>query len=283
VADAPRFSVMIPAYNAEATLAETVESVLAQTFADWEIVIVDDGSTDSTREIAEGLAQREPRIRVVHQENRGSGGAYNTAVRSARADMLVMLSADDLLLPDHLQSFDTFIAQNPEASIFSSSGYYEYEDGTREASDLNTKWSDPSRCQMPDLLAACFFGIGAVFRREVFDAVGGFQEHIYAEDYPFWLMAFAKGFRHRHLDRPLAVHRRNSMQKSADALRVRKGDLRAVRDVMAADLLSPADLAAARRTVARLRLNILARETLSALLGGERTSRLIDRMRGRHR
>jgi len=79
----PRFSVTIPAYNAQATLAQTVESVQAQTFPDWEVVIVNDGSTDETRSVAERFAQEDARVRVVSQENRGSGGAYNTAVRSA--------------------------------------------------------------------------------------------------------------------------------------------------------------------------------------------------------
>jgi glycosyltransferase involved in cell wall biosynthesis len=281
--DAPRFSVTVPAYNAETTLAETIESVQAQTFGDWELVIVDDGSTDGTRALAERFAAANPRIRVVSQENRGSGGAYNTAVRNARADLLVMLSADDLLLPDHLAEFDAFISMHPDASIFSSTGYYEYEDDARELSDLHTKWSDPARCEMRDLLRACFFGIGAVYRRDVFDAVGGFQEDIYAEDYPFWLMAFARGFNHRYLDRPLAVHRRNSMQKSADALRVREADLRAVKELVATGLLGPDDLAVAKRTVTRLQANILVRKTSAAVLGNEATSRLIDRVRNRRR
>ena len=78
--ETPRFSVTVPAYNAERTLAETLESVLAQTFRDWELVVVDDGSTDGTRALAEHFAARDPRVRVFTQENRGSGGAYNAAV-----------------------------------------------------------------------------------------------------------------------------------------------------------------------------------------------------------
>jgi glycosyltransferase involved in cell wall biosynthesis len=287
MADAPRFSVTIPAYNAAATLAETVRSVQAQTFADWELVIVNDGSTDDTLRIAEELAAADARIRVVSQENRGSGGAYNSAVRAARADLLVMLSADDLLEPEHLAAFDAFISENPAAAIFTAGGWYEYEDGTRELSRLHEAWARPTECVLTDLLSACFFGIGAVYRREVFDAVGGFREDIYAEDYVFWLLAMAHGFRHRFLNRPLAVHRRNAEQKSADALKMRQADLRAVSEVMDTGLLTSAELAAARRVVRRVRLNIAIRRVLGALLGARLSTRLLNgvgaALRGRAR
>ena len=153
---------------------------------------------------------------MVSQQNRGSGGAYNTAVRSARGDLLVMLSADDLLLPDHLATFDACIRRNPGASVFTSDGWYDYDDGRREAAHPQARWSDPAGCTLEELLQACFYGVGAVYRRAVFDAVGGFREGTYAEDYLFWLLALAHGFRHRHIDRPLSVHRRSTAQKSAE-------------------------------------------------------------------
>lgn len=276
--DAPRFSVTIPAYNAAATLAETVRSVQAQTLSEWELVIVDDGSTDETLRIAEEFAVTDARIRVVSQENRGSGGAYNTAVREARADLLVMLSADDLLEPEHLAAFDAFISENPDAAIFTAGGWYEYEDGTRELSRLHEAWAQSTECGLTDLLSACFFGIGAVYRREVFDAVGGFREDIYAEDYLFWLLAIARGYKHRFLNRPLAVHRRNSEQKSADALKMRRADLRAIREVVDTGLLTPGELDAARRVSRRLRQNIAIRRGLGALLGQRLSTRLLGRV-----
>ncbi|MBI5231733.1 MAG: glycosyltransferase [Coriobacteriales bacterium] len=279
--DVPRFSVTVPAYNAESTLEETIESVLAQAFDDWELVIVDDGSTDETRQIAERFAAADRRIRVISQENRGSGGAYNTAVRNARADLIVMLSADDLLLPDHLGSFDAFIAENPEASVFSSDGYYEYPDGSQERADVHPTRPGSESCTIEELLDACFFGVGAVYRREVFDAVGGFREDLYAEDYLFWLMALAQGFRHRYLDQPLAVHRRGDVQKSADAIRMRETDAIVVREVIASGLLTPAQLEAAKRAEARLQRNIRIRKAMTAVLGPKLTTRLVERLRGR--
>ena len=283
MADAPRFSITTPAYNAADTLAETVESVLAQTFDDWEQVIVDDGSTDATRELADSYAARDPRIRVISQRNRGSGGAHNTAARSARANLLVMLSADDLLLPQHLERFDAFITANPGAGLYSCNGYHLYDDGHRELSRMHERWSDPAGCDTTDLLHACFYPIGAVYRREVFDAVGGFPEDLYAEDYVFFMLALAHGFEHRYLDVPLAVHRRNTVQKSADAIRVREADVVAIERVIATGLSSPDEVTVAQRVIRRHRLNIAVRSVLGGLLGQERSARLIDRLRGRHR
>lgn len=282
MADVPRFSVTVPAYNAAATLTETIGSVQAQTFTDWELVICDDGSADATRLLAEGFAADDPRIRVVSQENRGSGGAYNTAVRNARGSLIVMLSADDLLLPEHLARFDAFIAVNPEVAVFSSDGYYDYDDGTREVAGLQKAWADPTTCTLADLLQACFFDIGAVYRREVFEAVGGFPEDIYAEDYLFFLLALAHGYRHRFLDEPLAIHRRTAVQKSSNALSVRKAELYSIRQLIAAGLLSADDRAVAERAIERLKGNIRIRRVLGALVGPVRTTRLINRIRRRH-
>jgi len=280
--DAPRFSVTVPAYNAESTLAETVDSIRAQTFPDWELVICDDGSTDGTRALAEHYAEADPRIRVISQANRGSGGAYNTAVRSARSDLIVMISADDLLLPEHLERFDAFIAEHPEAAIFSSDGYYDYDDGTRVTAGLQHAWADPSTCTLPDLFGACFFNMGAVYRAEVFETVGGFREDIYAEDYLFFLMAFAHSYRHAFLEVPLAVHRRTAAQKSSNAIGVRQTEAQSIRDVMATGLLSPTDYAAAEKAVRRINANIRVRRVLGAVLGPARTTRLINRLKGRH-
>lgn len=275
MADSPRFSITIPAYNAAATLGETIDSVLSQSFKDWEIVIVDDGSTDDTRALAERCASRDSRIRVVHQENRGSGGAYNTAVRNARSDLLVMLSADDLLLPEHLSQFDRFVREHSDAAIFTATGYYEYEDGTREPSVLHEAWADSSTCSIHDLLNACFFGTGAVYRREAFDAIGGFREDIYAEDYGFWLGVMVRGFRHRFLNQRLAVHRRNVTQKSADVVRVRQADVRAIQDAIDTGLLSPEQLSVAMKVIRRHRRNIGIRCGLARVLGQKLSGSLL--------
>lgn len=278
----PRFSVLVPAYNAEATLAETVASVREQTFSGWELVIVDDGSTDFTFKLATDLATADSRIRVVTQANCGTGGAYNTAVRSARADLLVMLSADDLLLSEHLARMDEHVRTNSGASIFTCDGYFKYEDDRLIPQNLNDRWRGSGECTLADLCEACLFGIGGVFRREVFDTVGGFREDLYAEDYLFWLLALAHGYRHRFLDERLAVHRRYSAQKSADTVRMRKADVRTLQELIASGLLSADVLQVARTRVTRLERLIWLRTVLTSVLGESLTERLIAAARGRY-
>jgi len=99
MSDEPTVSVVIPAYNAERYIGETLESVLAQTYRDFEVVVVDDGSTDGTREIVRGYG--EP-VRLVEQPNSGPAAARNRGVREARGEFIAFIDADDLWLPEKL-------------------------------------------------------------------------------------------------------------------------------------------------------------------------------------
>ena len=90
-----RFSVIIPVYNVEQYLEECVESVLCQTFCHFELILVDDGSKDSSGAICDRLAETDPRIRVIHQENQGLSGARNTGIQAATGDYLMFLDSDD--------------------------------------------------------------------------------------------------------------------------------------------------------------------------------------------
>jgi glycosyltransferase involved in cell wall biosynthesis len=116
---APRVSVLIPAYNAERTLAETIESVLAQTYADFEIVVVDDGSTDGTRGLVEVFAAAQPpgRVRCITQRNGGVSSSRNTAVENARGELVAWIDADDLWRPDKLAKCVAMFDARPEIGL----------------------------------------------------------------------------------------------------------------------------------------------------------------------
>jgi len=113
---------MMPAYNAEKYIGQAIESVLGQSYADWELIIVDDGSTDCTAEIASRYF--DPRIRLVHQANGGEASARNTALRIMRGEFLAFLDADDLFLPHHLKSGIEFLSRHDHLSGVYSDGYY---------------------------------------------------------------------------------------------------------------------------------------------------------------
>src|ERR687891_679287 len=96
-------SVIIPAYDAAETIAETLESVLAQTSRNWEAVVVDDGSHDDTARIVENFTRREKRIRLIRQPNGGEAAARNSGIAAAKHDWLLFLDADDWIAPGYLE------------------------------------------------------------------------------------------------------------------------------------------------------------------------------------
>jgi glycosyltransferase involved in cell wall biosynthesis len=112
-----RVSVVIPAYNAAKYLAATIDSVIAQTITDWELVIVNDGSQDNTVSLAEGYAEKDPRIRVISQENGGVAAARNTGLRQSKQDteFICYLDNDDTWEPDALAVFIEALQANAEA------------------------------------------------------------------------------------------------------------------------------------------------------------------------
>ncbi len=99
----PRITVAIPVYNMEETVEKAVRSVMEQTYRDFELVVVDDGSTDSTPAILDSLAAEDGRVRVIHQKNQGRAGARSTGVKNARGEYLAWLDADDWMEKEALE------------------------------------------------------------------------------------------------------------------------------------------------------------------------------------
>ena len=257
-AQGPRFSVVVPAFEAEATLAETLDALLAQTHRGWECVVVDDGSTDATLSIASTYADRDPRIRAVHQENQGTAGAYNTGVSAAIGDLIVICSADDILLPEHLARMSAFIDAEGGYEIYSSNGYYWRPGESREPfyrsiqgeRFLSGELADVIHSlELADVIRWCFYSVGAVYRRDLFTAVGGYRPGVFAEDYDFWLRAMALGARHRYLPAPLSLHRVSPTQKSAGIDAAFRSDIRVISDLRRDFRLPPAASQAADESI----------------------------------
>lgn len=108
----PRFSVIVPIYNTETYLAKCLDSVVGQSYDDYELVCVDDGSTDGSADILQRYAAQEPRIRIIHQENHGIGSARNTGLRAAQGDYILYVDSDDWLEPDTLQTLSQHTGHN---------------------------------------------------------------------------------------------------------------------------------------------------------------------------
>ena len=114
---APAVSVIVPAYNAAVTIAETLRSVSAQTCGALEIIVVDDGSTDATVDIVAEHARTEPRLRLIRQANAGVAAARNVALAHATADYIAPIDADDLWHPTRVEKHLTMLEQNSAAGF----------------------------------------------------------------------------------------------------------------------------------------------------------------------
>lgn len=275
--DPPHLSVVVPAFNAEDTLEETLNAVLAQTYTAWECIVVDDGSTDATREIAASFCSRDSRFSLVMQENMGTAGAYNTGVHAAAGAWISVCSSDDILLPRHLDVMADAINRRPDCSIITCNGYFLRPDGTRELCYDQTDGAERS-WTLEELIARCFFSVGACYRSELRDRLGGYRTDSYTEDYDFWLRAMAAGARHLYIPAALAVHRISESQKSSSLRRVFESDIRSIRSLVKSGGLTAAQARSAR-------LAIRERQGLIADLEGPgfltRVRQLLDAARTR--
>lgn len=167
-------TVVIPAYNAEATIDETLRSVRAQTYRNIEIIVVDDGSRDRTVEIAETHAQADPRLRVVRQENAGVAAARNTGWRLGKANIFAFVDADDIWSADKTERQLAALRAAPQAGLVYS--WYVMIDA---ASRITLQW-DGDEWEgdvLPRLLVNNFVGNGSsvMVRRQALEDAGGFE------------------------------------------------------------------------------------------------------------
>lgn len=176
----PFFSVVMPVYNRASIVAESIESILAQTFTDYEIIVVDDGSTDGTVSVV----QKYSNIRIIEQDNSGPGEARNLAVKHATGRYLAFLDSDDLWFPWSLKTYATVIAENDSPS-FVAGKHFVFEDACKLNEAVE---SQVGINRFKDYLDSGdewrWFGVSSfiVSRRE-FLSVGGFASgRINAED-----------------------------------------------------------------------------------------------------
>ena len=249
----PRFAIAMPAYNAASSIGETVASVLAQTFQDWELAIVDDGSRDDTAAVALDAAGGDPRIRVHRQANMGCGPARGVAVGLTTGTYVCRLDADDLYLPDYLESMSRFIDEQPGFDIYSCNGERFYPDGHRELARPAAEGADgPRSWTLEDMLRDNMIFSMAIFTRDIFDRIGGFRLGVDVEDLDFWLRAMLAGANHIYDPAVLGLYRVGPQQMTASTVSLMLHQVTALREVADSPALTPEQRAIALGTIRRL-------------------------------
>jgi glycosyltransferase involved in cell wall biosynthesis len=261
----PRVSVVTPAYNAAAFVRETIDYVRSQTFEDWELLVVDDGSTDNTAAIVEEYAKRDVRIRLLRQRNMGPSAARNRAMRAARGAFFAFLDSDDQWHPEFLASQLEVFAHYPDTALVTTNAYY--LGGPCAGQPRRALVDGHPVLTLENIIendSAVF--IMTVFRREVFECVGGLDESQWtSEDYDFWIRAALAGFVFRVNSRPLALYRRRPGSLSDDNARMLKGILHTYSKARAACPPGSAARRGLEAQVARFERELLLVEAKQAL------------------
>jgi GT2 family glycosyltransferase len=222
----PAVSVIIPSYNCAAYLDETLRSVWAQTFTDYEVVVVNDGSPDS-EELERVLEPYRDRIAYIRQENRGLAAARNAAIRVARAPLIALLDSDDAWEPDYLAVQVGALRRDPGLDVI-------YPDAVivGDVPEAGRTYMElcPSRGEVTFerlALQQCNAMVSVTARREAIVRAGMFDESLkVSEDFDLWLRLTRQGGRIAYHRRPLVRYRRRPDSLSSDPIRIARGALR---------------------------------------------------------
>ena len=199
----PLISVIVPVYNVETYLAECLASLLAQTYSQYEIILVDDGSTDGCPALCDRYAAQNDRVRVVHQQNKGLSGARNTGIRAAQGELLAFVDSDDTVSERMLETLWRLM-QNCEADIASAT----YQDLKQTPPQIYTAEEGLLHLLKEDTgmtTSACF----KLFRTSVFDGIR-FPEGQIFEDFATIPLVYAQAKRIVHTEEKLYFYRRDN-------------------------------------------------------------------------
>ena len=260
----PLVSVIMPSYNAEKYIAESIRSVLDQTYRNVELIIVDDGSTDRTAEIARSFSERDARVKYFLQPNQKVASAKNTGIREARGEFLAFIGSDDLWLREKLEQQVVKIAETGVDVLFSEGFLFrdnDTADETRTFSTLKGKFSGEEMFEMllfdnrvPDL--------SVLMRRDAAHRAGLFDEspafYYGCEDYDFWFRMAKAGATFYGMQERLVRYRVHTHSMSGNKVEMMRATIATIKKYM--------DGPKAQTVALNKRFRVLYRALTAALL-----------------
>ena len=213
----PLVSILMGIYNCADTLEEAVESIKAQTYDNWELVMCDDGSSDNTYEIAKKYNEENPEkfVLIKNEKNVGLNMTLNNCLKVAKGDFIARMDGDDISLPERFEKEVEFLLENPDYAIVSTPMHYFDKDGIfRTGKGGGAPKKEDLVKGTPHCHAPC------MVRREAYMKVDGYSvddKLLRAEDYHLWIKMYKEGFKGYNLEEPLYM-----MRDDRDAIRRRK-------------------------------------------------------------
>ncbi len=280
-----RVAVIVPAYGVAHLLGEALASVQAQTFADWQCIVIDDGGPDDVAgAVAPFLA--DPRFIFLATTNQGVSAARNQAIGASTATLIALLDGDDLFRPAYLAAMVPILEGNPairlatcNARIFGAVAKERFCFEDKQGS------SDGQHGSLADVLDRSFgVYIGSTFRRADFDVVGGYDTSMaQSEDLDLWVRLMQLGGKARYVDRVLGDYRVRAGSASANAGRMLMGNIKVYEKARASLPSGQAEHAVVDRMIAESRAALHLEHAIDLIIDGETTRGLAGLKQARER
>jgi glycosyltransferase involved in cell wall biosynthesis len=197
--DSPAVSVILPVYNGALFLEASVSSILRQTFRDFELIVVNDSSTDNSELLLQQLASQDIRIRVITIPHAGVAEAFNCGMREARGEYIARMDADDEMLPDRLAMQVEYLQKHPEIGVVSCLVQYGGNRATQQGYAIHVDWINTLTTHEEIVLnrfaESPICNPSVLFRAELFRTLGGAITGDFPEDYEMWLRWMENGVR----------------------------------------------------------------------------------------
>lgn len=227
-------TVIVPCYNYAHFLGETLDSIIAQTYPNWECLIIDDGSTDNTKSVAESYCKKDDRIIYIHQHNQGLSAARNKGIELAKGEYIQFLDSDDLISPEKLRHQVTCFTSNTEVDMVYSNYNLMTADGQKRWSVDTTNWIEMKHAPFTEFLHYWEKGFTIpihcyLFRKSCFTKWGNFDVSLPThEDLALQLNYALHGAKYKMINELTAFYRVHASSMAKDFTKMHKGYLMAL-------------------------------------------------------
>lgn len=211
----PLVSIIVPCYNHASFIDEALQSVLKQTYINWECIIVNDGSIDKTEIIAKNWCNKDSRFSYIYQQNEGPSSARNNAIKKCKGEFILPLDADDSISSDFLEKLVPELLNDESLGIVSCCTKFFIENIKKTTFELKPKGTD-----WRSLLYVNQLIVTSLFRKKCWEEVGGYDEVMKSgfEDWEFWINVTKKGWRYKIVEDFLFFYRKAKQSRQVNAI-----------------------------------------------------------------